>query len=267
MPLKKPRGKITFEVHLAEHCNLNCAGCAAFSSIAEPTFIDIEEFKRDFKRLGELFNHECSNIRLEGGEPLLNPNIIEFMKIARENFTQGEIFIFTNGILLPQQGEDFWQACRDNNINIVISAYPIKIDTDKISAMADKFGIKAQWAWGEAESTHDTFAICKMDLSGKQDINKNYAVCPRGNDCIMLDHGRLYTCTFAPTVKHFNKKFNTNIEITENDSVDIYKEDNKDVILKKLSQPIPACRYCWPPDKRPTFKWHVTKGEISEWGC
>ena len=29
-----------FEVQVAEHCNLNCAGCTHFSSIAKPGYLD-----------------------------------------------------------------------------------------------------------------------------------------------------------------------------------------------------------------------------------
>ena len=42
-----PRTEISFEVALAEHCNLRCAGCDHFSPIAEPEFADIKEFERD----------------------------------------------------------------------------------------------------------------------------------------------------------------------------------------------------------------------------
>jgi len=36
---------ITVEMHIVNHCNLNCAGCNHFSPLAEPWFIEIEDFK------------------------------------------------------------------------------------------------------------------------------------------------------------------------------------------------------------------------------
>ena len=74
LPLKKIQDKITFTIRLVEHCNLNCAGCDNFSPLAEPEFLSIEEFRRDFERVGELFNHECRLIKLSGGEALLRPD-------------------------------------------------------------------------------------------------------------------------------------------------------------------------------------------------
>ena len=266
LQLKKAQSKIRFVVHLAEHCNLNCAGCDHFSSIAEPELAEFKEFERDIKRMGELFNHECRSLHLLGGEPLLNPEIIKFMKAARENFTNGEIAVFTNGILLASQSDEFWQACHDNNILIKISAYPIRLDINKIKLMANKFQVKLQWAGGEDEAEHDNFIIPKVNLAGSGDIRKNFAWCGRGGDCLMLKHGRLYPCTFIPNITHFNKKFNKNLEITPQDYIDIYAENDKNIILNKLSQPVPACRYCDTlPEHETRFAWHVTKGDISEW--
>lgn len=93
LPLKKPHKTIRLEVHLAEHCNLNCCGCNHFSPLADPAFIDIPDFKNDMERLGNLFSHKCEWIHLMSGEPLLNPEIITLMKITRDNFSQSVIMI------------------------------------------------------------------------------------------------------------------------------------------------------------------------------
>ncbi len=41
LPLKPKRSKIRFEVHITEHCNLNCKACNNFSCIATPEFVDV----------------------------------------------------------------------------------------------------------------------------------------------------------------------------------------------------------------------------------
>lgn len=264
-PLKDKRDKICFEVDLAEHCNLNCRGCSDFSCIAKPKFADIDEFRRDFARMGEIFGHECERIYLLGGEPLLNPEIISFMKIARENFTKGNIFVFTNGILLARKDSDFWQACRDNDIGILISAYPIKIDIDTIMEKAKNFGVSVKWAWDRNANEQDIFSVCAINFAGNSNIKLNFAMCSQANQCITLKHGKLYTCSFAPHVFTFNNRFNKNILITEEDYIDIYKNVNAEEILQKLSEPIPACRYCTTSHYVRTVKWSRSKGEISEW--
>ena len=39
------------EVHLTDHCNLNCKGCSHFSNISDEFFLDKNDFERDLKEL------------------------------------------------------------------------------------------------------------------------------------------------------------------------------------------------------------------------
>lgn len=138
-----PRANIEkIEIHLAEHCNLNCQSCSHFSQLAEPEFANIEVFEKDIKRLSELSNGEVNIIHLMGGEPLLNPNIKRFFEIARKYFDKTEIKLITNGILLLKQDNSFWQSMKDNKITLAPTKYPIKIDWDKIKEICKDMNIK-----------------------------------------------------------------------------------------------------------------------------
>ena len=59
------------EVHLAEHCNLNCKYCLHFSNIADKEFYDLDKFRQDMKRMSEVFDKKVGHLQLLGGEPLL----------------------------------------------------------------------------------------------------------------------------------------------------------------------------------------------------
>ena len=87
-------------------------------------------------RFAQISNKELGTLNLLGGEPLLNPKIIDFMRIARENLPNTNIQIVTNGILLNEQKEDFWHACNKYDIKIVVTKYPIKLDFEKIKNTA-----------------------------------------------------------------------------------------------------------------------------------
>ena len=264
-PLKNKRSKIKISVHLAEHCNLNCASCDHFSPLAEAEFIDPGELERDLKRIGEIFSYDCESITLLGGEPLLHPEIITIMKIARKHFSECTIYVFTNGVILSKKEDAFWQACHDNNISIIISAYPIKIGIEKIKMLAEKFKVSVNWAWEQETNSRNIFYVQRVNLKGDSDIKLNFAMCTRGNSCITLSHGRIFTCTFAPYVHHFNKYFHQNVKITEADYVNIYDDVTADEILTKLAEPIPACRYCDTVSPGRAIKWGISKREISEW--
>lgn len=219
--------------------------------------------------MGELFGHECGRIFLLGGEPLLHPDIIRLMETARANFSAGRILLLTNGILLPQKGADFWTACRDNNIGVVISRYPIKLDIEAIERAAEKFGVDLSWSEAVNGVLNDSsFIVSPIDLSGSGDAVKNFAFCFESNNCVTLKHGKLFTCVFAAHVHHFSKKFGVDIPITEADYIDIYKEPDADTIREKLTHPIPACCFC--PGGRESrssrkVKWRRTEQKITEW--
>ncbi len=264
LPLKKKREKIKFEIHLVEHCNLNCASCDNFSPLAEPEFISVEEFKKDFERLGNLFNHETERIYLLGGEPLLHPDLLQLMKISRENFTSGEIDVYTNGLLLLQQSKEFWETLRDYNIGLYITCYPVNIDHEKIKALAKEYGIYINW-WRENDIGKEfKFMTRPLLLNKTVNYKKNFVDCYKPNWCIMLSHGKLYTCSSVPCIRHFNKFFKQNIPVTEKDYIDIYEAPDGEYILKKLIEPTPVCGYCDLAHVR-YGKWHQSERKISEW--
>ncbi len=260
--LKKPLKSLQFEIHLVEHCNLNCAGCDNFSSLANPEFLAISEFEKDFTRLSELFGDNCQRIYLMGGEPLLHPDLTQFMKISRKLFPTTLIMIITNGILLSRIPMDFWEKCHKHHIDIGISQYPIHIEESMIKERAMQYGVSIQWFGGKKE---DGWVCSPLDLSGRQDYREMFGLCGRANRCITLKHGKLYPCSCAPHIEHFNKYFDVDLQLSQADSIDIYKAQSGEKILKRLTLPIPFCRYCALSDVREGLKWHTTQKKITEW--
>ncbi len=59
-----------------------------------------------------------------------------------------------------------------------------------------------------------------------------------------MHHGKVYTCSLPTGIKHFNKYFNKNLEVTKADYIDIYEAKDLKEILEFVAKPIPFCRYC-----------------------
>ena len=112
---------------LVEHCNLRCCGCDHFAPLAEQEFADLDAFENDFARLSYLVDGKAEKIGLMGGEPLLHPQVKDFLYIARRHFRKTKIRIVTNGVLLLNKKEDFWKACRDNNIIVEVTKYRLTL--------------------------------------------------------------------------------------------------------------------------------------------
>ena len=247
-----------FEVHLVDQCNLNCKSCSHFSPVSKEKYLDPAIFERDCAAIANLTKN-ISSINLMGGEPLLHPQSEIFFDIVRKYFPACQLTITTNGLLLPRQRESFWKKCAENNVNIVISQYPVKIDIDKITMLALEFGVKVNYP------PRDNFFKIPLDLEGRQNIKDNFKKCFLANYCIELVDGKFFTCCYAAHIAKFNEYFKQNLEITEKDYIEISKVKDIKEILTFLSNPIPFCRYCNWSEKKDNVKWEISKKEISEW--
>jgi hypothetical protein len=256
-----------FEVHLTEHCNLNCASCAHFSPLADEIFADIKIFERDMNRMSELFHKNVGKIRLMGGEPLLHPKLLNFVHITRKAFPNPStsIDIVTNGLLLLKQEETFWKTCKDNNIRVSVTKYPINLDFEKMVQTAKLYGVLLNFDGTSETEPIKTMCHRVYDLRGSQNYKKNFKACGYGNGCIFLKDGRLSTCGLSSHFQHFNKYFSQNIEVTDADSIDIFKSRTAKEILRYLTNPIPLCRYCNVQARTYGNTWCVSKKDIKEW--
>jgi MoaA/NifB/PqqE/SkfB family radical SAM enzyme len=250
------------EVSLADHCNLNCIGCASFSNIAEKKFLDIEIFERDAARIAELTNGRIEMLNLLGGEPLLNRQIIDFMKISRRYFQAGIINITTNGVLLSGMAEDFWNACGKYSVQISITKYPINLNMDLISRRAHDHNVKLQYWNG---NTIKTMWKIPFDLDGRREIMKSFRLCVHANRCAPLVNGKIYACPPCAHIEYFNNLFNTSLKTSEKDCIDIYAVKSAGEIYDFLCKPVPFCRFCKTDKTNFGIKWSVSKRSISEW--
>ncbi|MBR6126509.1 glycosyltransferase [bacterium] len=261
---KEPPVLKSFVYHLADHCNLCCVGCDHFSPLAKPKLTDVEVFKSDIKRFSKISGKKLCTLKLMGGEPLLNPKVIDFMRISRKYLPKTRVELVTNGILLNSQPEKFWKACKKYSITIVVTKYPIKIDFRKAEENAQKYGIEYEYFGNTGEVIKTSYHI-PLDLEGTQNPEENFKSCFHANNCIMMKNGRLYTCTIAPNIEHFNFYYGYNIPLDYFDGIDIFQTDSIQEIIDFLSKPIPFCKYCNVAGRTYENPWELSKRDVSEW--
>lgn len=258
-----PSKFLRMEVSLAEHCNLNCKYCGHFSSIAESEFIDVNQLERDMMRMSYLLNGKSDKIYLLGGEPLLHKQISVCIKIIRRCFPESRLVILTNGLLLNNMNDDFWKVCRDGSVEINITKYPIKIDFDKIVQKLDAEGIYHDYQRKSNEKC--TFNKYTLDLKGEQDAYHSFTHCNKANQCHLVKKGKIYTCSLIGCIEHFNKYFEQDLKVTEEDYVDIYSVKDGKELLEKLARPAHFCKYCNINDQLYDLPFEFSKKEMSEW--
>ncbi|MDR3299583.1 MAG: 4Fe-4S cluster-binding domain-containing protein [Candidatus Accumulibacter sp.] len=150
---------LTVEYEIVDHCNLNCAGCLNFCQHAKPRFAVLDEFKLTFARYLRIVGEQLAWFGIMGGEPLLHPQVSEFLILSREMY-QGKIILTTNGLLLQKMPSKFWKTCHNNRIDIIVSAYPVHLKYSKIVELADFHNVNI-----EIKSKSDAHAWSYISLT------------------------------------------------------------------------------------------------------
>ena len=252
-------------LNILDHCNLRCKGCDHFACIADPYFVPYETLHKDLERMSEILHGDnLMQIGVMGGEPLLHPDLLRILKDVRKNFPYTVIRLSTNGLLLLQQGEEFWKTCRDYDVTIVNTKYPIKIDHEKIKGKAQAENVKFQYFRGSGDDNVKTSFKKVITLEGTHNPVKSFAKCHISNFGNFLMEGKLYGCPFScQSFRIFNKKFNQNLRMTEKDYLDIYKIQDMQEIFDFAAKPRPYCRYC--SELKRGYEWDRSSQDISEW--
>lgn len=233
------------ETHIVDHCNLKCNHCSHFCHlIDEEIYTDINQFTKDINELSSKL--DVFQLRLLGGEPLLHPQINNFMIEARKAFPASFISIVTNGILLPSMPQSFWDTVKENRIKIDLSKYPII--GNKFSEILDLIDDHDMQP-GNIKLAKKFFE--SLNPKGDSDIEKSYKICG-SKACVNLWKQHLYPCQNCYRY-YYNKKFNTNLELPP--AIDLYKLSGKEIFeeLKKYKKPFSACKFC------------LEKGIVREW--
>ena len=255
----KKKQKRFLDVHIVEHCNLNCKSCAHFSPIAEKSYISLDELEQMYKNLQPIYDKFFNSIHLMGGEPLLHPKINQIIKLTRKYFSKTEIQIVTNGIKLMETSEDFINTCKENYIILYISQYPIAIDYTQICKRLEEHKIRYI-----ISDKIDHFLGYSLDYNGKQNPSDSYRKCEYAGFCIQLKHNKLFPCFQCAHIEHINKYFNTNFMYEKGDYLDLDFSISKKSFRKFISTPRPFCKYC-KMDEQHKITWGISQKVKEEW--
>lgn len=237
--LRFDTGKL--EVHVVDHCNLNCRCCSHYSPVSEPWFLTPEDLSKNLSLLSPKGAALFKDIRLLGGEPLMNPELISIMKIVREKFRTQNISVVTNGILLNSMPEEFWDACREFNIGIHFSYYPINVDYDQLALLIARNGL-VPYVHGNHQKSGFRHEL--LDEKGKQNKWKSYYNCSFGGSCLQLRGDKIFSCAEMAYIDVINKAFDTKFSYKKHDYIIVDRLNSKwQIIFYKLF-PRPFCRYC-----------------------
>lgn len=261
----KKRDVMKLDIPVVEHCNLCCKGCTAFSPLAEEEFLDYEQYCKDMRRMAELADRSFTQITYTGGEPLLHPQFGRMLKFAYEMCPTAEIDFMTNGVLIPQQKDEFWKTCSDCGVKVRVSKYPINLDHKRITEIEKKWGVNFEWGGGKDIPVKKMWKY-PISLSGDVSLRNSFKLCSQINSCIRMKNGKIYPCNTTACIEHFNKYFNKNLElIPGKDYLELEKVKDIQEIFEFLITPPPFCRYCNRAGVTFGYDWAVSRKDMSEW--
>ena len=97
-------------IEITNNCNLNCSFCSTVKR--KKKYMSIKEFEEIIKKIKDYTNYIYMHVK---GEPLLHPNIIEFIKIAEKYHLK--VNLTTNGTLFPKLASYISKCTNLNKIN------------------------------------------------------------------------------------------------------------------------------------------------------
>jgi hypothetical protein len=264
----KPREKLTFEITVADHCNLSCLSCDHFSQLADPWTVPVETFAEDAARMGELLGHKSGAIQLIGGEPLLHPRLPDLGRILRAEFPDSVLLLVTNGLLLAKgSAGEVWAALREYSISAVVTSYPIRFDYGLLEAKAKAENVPI-YISGEIRTpgNHRKRQHRQTILLAGNAPKHGFTGCGYLNACNVLRDGKWYICPKAAHIETFNKHFSRDIARVAADYVDIYKAGSWRELAEYSSNRIPLCDYCDVPNWQANYKeWQPSGKTIEEY--
>lgn len=245
------------EFHIADQCNLNCKACSHYSGLVkEPHFPNLQKFTRDFERLHE-FIDDIGVIRILGGEPLLNRDVNEYIKLSRRLYPLANIYVVTNAILLPKMPESFFETLRVCHAIIEISFYPpLESKMPAIRRLLEEKRVQFQ-----ISPLIKTFKM-RQALKPHNRAKEIFLTCSRAN-CTTLYEGKLAACSLLFPTKYFNAYYGK--DLPEDGALDLYEPGLTTEKLKAhLLTPIELCRYCTLPVD---VEWDTIKNPspLSDW--
>lgn len=251
---------LRIEFNLTDYCNLNCKSCTHYASIAPEEYESLDTLREEMEHLSEIKGADkIVDIYLIGGETLLYPYLNDAIISASRCFPQAEISIFTNGILLPKMGERFWELCKENDIVIVMTRYPIKIDYENLSVICKNHGVRHKF-FGDRSEDGSFFKI-RLDSSKSQNGWLAHFRC-YSFGCLTANHGRLFPCPQCGCIDNLNRKFGSDFRWEKRDYLTISEIKDVKEIRRLRNFPISFCSYC---KKSQIIHYSVSRRTFDEW--
>jgi len=233
----------SLEVEITDKCNLNCVGCNHLSCLTKnETVYNINKFENDLQQINKLFL--LRRLLIIGGEPTLNPNLTDYIKLAFLYLPNTQIELWTNG------------TKKDKLIELEELFPSLKI-------RCAGYGVVEDYKSGKLGKNHTTENSLKpwwklnFNLKGNSDPFLARSSCME-QKCFLLHEGNIYICPILKNINKLENTFNVKFNLKEDERcINIYTNTSKNIILFLHNCNHSGCRYC--NEKRVYRNWQLSK--------
>lgn len=226
------------EINLIDNCNLKCVGCTHFSGIYEAeSVLPYLQFAAELKQIRKI--GRFVRLRLLGGEPLLVPELGQYIRTARELFPEADIEIVTNGLLIPKLNVELLEEIKACKISMVITPYrPTMQLREKIRQILDLHEV-----WWNFDGDLVTEFSRQFTLDNCHNGYEASKKCI-SSGCLFLRNGKIYKCPIAGLANDAARFYH--IDPLPETGIDIY--DDPKIVYEKIADcaknPTAICNYC-----------------------
>ena len=239
-------GKIrthAIEFAAADHCNLRCSGCSHMSPFLASKFHTEQEFERDFNRLATVL--QADEVRIVGGEPLLNPGIVAILKAAKASGIARRVIMSTNGLLLHTMPEEFWENIDEVRLNL----YPQARPTERLIDQARKRAAEKSTRLTITEFSSFRTTMVTEPHPADLVTEMIFRTCKNAHlyHCHLVQAGWLYKCSCPSYLGEFLGRLGQSGYRAETDGFNIHAAtDLQQELWKFLTEgkALNACRHC-----------------------
>ena len=226
------------ELQTSYHCNLSCKGCSHCSPLENESFFDVDKEIENLKLLTNVLHIKI--VKLIGGEPLLNKNIVYIIKKLKENKIADEVWVATNGILLNTINKELIELV--DGFEISVYNYNKKfVEQIKNTLKTHLKGSQKAFIYFYS---HFRKPFMKEENADKQLVLDIYQNCLFSQvwQCFNYHDGYFFKCPQSWALSRHFKNFKleeVGIKILGNQNL---QESITNYITN--SQPLKACNYC-----------------------
>lgn len=222
---------------------MRCVSCSHAAPVNTAWTMTPEMLSRDLAALKPIVHFH--RIQMVGGEPTLHKDLVGMMRVARESGVGHNVSVITNGRLLPQMTDEFWQT-----LDILqLSIYPT---LDKsIPPLA-----KAKCEQFQKPCYQTEFTEFHQQLREAPNDGAHFASCHWKADCWTVHDGHFYLC---PQSAFFPKNFMGLAENVDGLPLADLTEAKFSAFVNR-TEPLNACRICMANEMKPA-PWREAKGK------